>query len=131
MAKQDQNLRGVWNLSICGWRLQTEILLRVWKTGEVEMIQIDMPMPTNCLDCPACNEYLTCAIPVNGRQWGENDVREYGNGRPEWCPMKEQEAVVRCKDCKHYLAKGILSFCNLHGIFRVGCDCCPDEVKRE
>ena len=57
------------------------------------MIQIDMPMPTNCLDCPACNEYLTCAIPVNGRKWGENDVREFGQGRPEWCPMKEQEAV--------------------------------------
>ena len=65
------------------------------------MIQIDMPMPTNCLDCPACNEYLTCAIPVNGRKWGENDVREFGQGRPEWCPMKEQEAVVRCKDCKY------------------------------
>lgn len=57
------------------------------------MIQIDMPMPTNCLDCPACNEYLMCAIPVNGREWGENDVREFGQGRPEWCPMKEQEAV--------------------------------------
>ena len=52
-----------------------------------------MPMPTNCLDCPACNEYLMCAIPVNGRKWGENDVREYGQGRPEWCPLKEQEAV--------------------------------------
>lgn len=58
------------------------------------MIQIDMPMPTNCLDCPACNEYLTCAIPVNGRKWGENDVREFGQGRPEWCPLKEQEAVA-------------------------------------
>lgn len=57
------------------------------------MIQIDMQMPKNCLDCPACNEYLTCAIPVNGRKWGENDVREFGQGRPEWCPMKEQEAV--------------------------------------
>lgn len=59
------------------------------------MIQIDMPMPTNCLDCPACNEYLTCAIPVNGRKWGENDVREYGQGRPEWCPMKEQEELLK------------------------------------
>lgn len=56
------------------------------------MIQIDMPMPTNCLDCPACDEYLNCAIPVNGRKWGENDVLEYDQGRPEWCPMKEQEA---------------------------------------
>ena len=56
------------------------------------MVQIDMPMPKNCLDCPACNEYLMCAIPVNGRKWGENDVREFGQSRPEWCPMKEQEA---------------------------------------
>ena len=65
------------------------------------MIQIDMPMPTNCLDCPACNEYLMCSIPVNGRKWGEYDVREFGHGRPEWCPMKEQEEIVRCKDCKY------------------------------
>ena len=58
------------------------------------MIHIDMPMPTNCLDCPACNEYLMCAIPINGRKWGENDVREFDQGRPEWCPMKEHEAVT-------------------------------------
>jgi len=57
------------------------------------MIQLDMPMPTNCLDCPACNEYLMCAIPINGRKWAENDVREFGQGRPEWCPLKEHEAV--------------------------------------
>ena len=55
------------------------------------MIQIDMQMPKNCLDCPACNEYLMCVIPVNGRKWGENDVSEFAQGRPEWCPMKEQE----------------------------------------
>ena len=53
------------------------------------MIQIDMPMPTNCIDCPACNEYLMCAIPVNGRKWGENDVHDFSQSRPEWCPMKE------------------------------------------
>ena len=58
------------------------------------MIQIDMPMPTNCLECPMCNEYLMCAIPVDGRKWGENDVCEFDQGRPEWCPMKEQEAVA-------------------------------------
>ena len=56
------------------------------------MIQIDMSMPTNCLDCPACNEYLMCAIPINGRKWGENDVHEFDRCRPEWCPMEEQEA---------------------------------------
>ena len=53
------------------------------------MIQIDMPMPKDCLDCPACNEYLMCAIPASGRGWGENDVREFGQSRPEWCPMVE------------------------------------------
>ena len=82
------------------------------------MIQIDMPMPKNCLDCPACNEYLMCAIPVNGRKWGENDVREFGQGRPEWCPMKEQtktkvvfgrtkdgEFVTECGNCGTHLDK--------------------------
>ena len=57
------------------------------------MIQIDMQMPKNCFDCPACNEYLMCAIPCNGRGWGENDVKDFSQSRPEWCPMKEQEAV--------------------------------------
>lgn len=57
------------------------------------MIQIDMQMPKNCLECPCCNEYLMCAIPVNGRGWGENDVKDFSEGRPEWCPLKEQSAV--------------------------------------
>lgn len=52
-----------------------------------------MPMPTNCLECPMCNEYLMCAIPVNGRKWGENSVCEFDQSRPEWCPMTEQKAV--------------------------------------
>ncbi len=56
------------------------------------MIQIDMQMPKNCLVCPACDEYLMCAIPINGRKWGENDVSDFSQGRPEWCPLKEQEA---------------------------------------
>jgi hypothetical protein len=64
------------------------------------MIQIDMPMPENCLDCPACNEYLMCAIPVNGRGFGENDVHDYSQSRPEWCPLKEQEAETEwCERC--------------------------------
>ena len=76
------------------------------KGREVKMIQIDMPMPTNCLDCPACNEYLMCAIPVNGRKWGENGVSEFGQSRPEWCPLKEREAVeptlIREGQSKYY-----------------------------
>ena len=53
------------------------------------MIQIDMEIPKNCLDCPACNEYLMCAIPCNGRGFGENDVKDFSQSRPEWCPLKE------------------------------------------
>ena len=75
------------------------------------MIQIDMPMPTNCLDCPACNEYLMCAIPVNGRKWGENDVREFGQGRPEWCPMKEHEAVKPRSVSRHGAYPQIQHYC--------------------
>ena len=59
------------------------------------MIQIDMQLPKNCIDCPACNEYLMCAIPCNGRGWGENDVKEFSQSRPEWCPMKEQDERKR------------------------------------
>ena len=59
------------------------------------MIQIDMPMPKNCGVCPVCNEYLMCGVPCNGRGWGENDVSDYfTNGRPEWCPLKEQEGTI-------------------------------------
>ena len=70
------------------------------------MIQIDMPMPKNCLDCPACNEYLMCAIPVNGRGWGENDVRDFSQNRPDWCPMKEQDAEIRQLRLALDIAKG-------------------------
>ena len=80
--------------------------------GVVRMIQIEMEMPKNCMDCPACNEYLMCAIPCDGRGWGENDVKDFSQSRPEWCPMKEQEAIMiktvmingsgrngRCQNC--------------------------------
>ena len=82
------------------------------------MIQIDMPMPTNCLDCPACNEYLMCAIPINGRKWGENDVHEFGQGRPEWCPMKEQESKwIHRADMDYKDKNGVVHF---HGM----CESC-------
>jgi len=62
------------------------------------MIQIDISMPKNCGECPICNEYLMCGVPCNGRGWGENDVSDYfTNGRPEWCPLKEQKAVEPIK----------------------------------
>ena len=71
------------------------------------MILIDIPIPKNCLVCPMCNEYLMCAIPCNGKGWGETDVHEYDHNRPEWCPIKD---VVMCKDC----IKRCLSDCPVH-----------------
>ena len=99
------------------------------------MIQIDMPMPKNCLDCPACNEYLMCAIPINGRKWEENDVREFGQDRPEWCPMKEQESVKPNSVEKNSIfSYGTCPSCgkNIDTIFNpVACGFCGRSVKWE
>ena len=97
------------------------------------MIRIDMPIPTNCLDCPACNEYLTCAIPVNGRKWGENDVHEFGQGRPEWCPMKEQEpALPTWSQGKAYCGKCGQRLPRKRADRETNyCSCCGQAVKWE
>lgn len=78
------------------------------------MICIDIPIPKNCLVCPMCNEYLMCGIPCNGKGWGETDVHEYDHNRPEWCPMKEREEIVRCKDCRfaHMTYDGLCKQCD-------------------
>ena len=87
------------------------------------MIQIDMQMPKNCIDCPVCNEYLMCAIPCNGRGFGENDVKDFSKSRPEWCPMEEQQLVK--PTYRHvYTTKGW--FCGVcdKRINRAGKYCC-------
>lgn len=65
------------------------------RVGEVGVIQIDMPMPGNCRMCPVCSEYDICLIPVDGKGFGEQNVSEFTEGRPEWCPMKELEKKRR------------------------------------
>ena len=68
-------------------------------SGEVGMIQIDMPMPDNCVECRFNDsEFGYCnAMPVEfvGQvsDWEED-------GRPEWCPLKahEQQYPV-CERC--------------------------------
>lgn len=51
------------------------------------MIIIDIDMPDNCDECRFNTEYGFCkAIPDNF--CGNTDDRK----RPEWCPLKEQEA---------------------------------------
>ncbi len=84
------------------------------------MLQIDMPMPKHCHECPMCNEYLMCAIPVNGKKWGENGVCEFEQGRPEWCPIKEQESVVHPEPS-----------CEMTYITNCCCDLCGVQLIRE
>ena len=54
------------------------------------MIQIDMPMPMDCEECPLNDEYAECAL------LGKF-VAKYG--RLPDCPLRE---VTRCGKCRHY-----------------------------
>lgn len=48
------------------------------------MIQIDMEMPEDCIDCPIHNdEFLCCNLEPDIKDWDGFD------GRPEWCPLVE------------------------------------------
>ena len=72
------------------------------------MIQIDLPMPEACDVCPFNYDFCWCkAFKDNDETWEKNsdDWNEHvcdRRNRPEYCPLKEQEAVVRCKDCKYF-----------------------------
>ena len=58
------------------------------KVGEMEVIQIDMPMPDSCSECRFETARGFCkAMPDNSCGFTNYE------GRPEWCPLKEQEAV--------------------------------------
>ena len=75
------------------------------------MIMIDMDMPDNCDECRFNTKYGFCkAMPDNF--CGNTDDRK----RPEWCPLKEQEAKIeRLKrpDCEHanHDGAGCLGYC--------------------
>lgn len=69
------------------------------------MIQIDIPMPESCRDCPFEMYYMNC---------GETRCRATGmiladgykaipfeNRHPD-CPLVE---VVKCEDCEYYKAR--------------------------
>jgi hypothetical protein len=54
------------------------------------MIQIDMPMPMDCEECPLNDEYAECAL------LGEFVAK---CGRLPDCPLRE---MTRCGKCRHY-----------------------------
>lgn len=64
------------------------------------MIQIDMPMPKNCADCcfataDLVNGTITlfCMTPAGRKMYAPDLIGR--TTRPEWCPLKEQEAEAR------------------------------------
>ena len=59
------------------------------------MIQIDKPMPDGCDVCPLMYDYIQCnALPEGCKDDDAFNEEEFDwTKRPEWCPLKEQEAV--------------------------------------
>lgn len=51
------------------------------------MLQIDMRMPNNCINCNLSHDYVCM---VTERYLDEDLCGAYGETRPEWCPLKEQ-----------------------------------------
>ena len=59
------------------------------------MIQIDKPMPEGCDVCPLMYDYIQCnALPEGCKDDDDFNKDEFDwTKRPNWCPLKEQEAV--------------------------------------
>jgi hypothetical protein len=88
------------------------------------MIQIDMPMPTNCATC-RIQHNIGCNIAKdNGMNTKERDVR---------CPVKE---LIQCKDCRWWheseIYKGFGVCGQANGIaFKPSDWFCADGERRE
>ena len=72
------------------------------------MIQIDLPMPEACDVCPFNYDFCWCNAFGNHDEWEKysDDWNEHvcdRETRPEYCPLKEQPEIVRCKDCKRFI----------------------------
>ena len=62
------------------------------------MIQVDLPMPEACDVCPFNYDFCWCNAFGNNDEWEKysddwNDHVCDRETRPEYCPLKEQEAV--------------------------------------
>lgn len=69
------------------------------------MIRIDKPMPEACDVCPFNYDFCWCNAFEDRDEWEKysddwNDHVCDRETRPEYCPLKEQPEIVRCKDCK-------------------------------
>ena len=92
------------------------------KGGEVEMIQIDIDMPTDCVSC-WIRQNMGCKI-ANESGW-------LNNRRDDKCPLKEQKPVEPKKQIEE--AEWIVcGNCNKHLIHKWKyCPYCGRSVKWE
>ena len=108
------------------------------------MIQIDMDMPENCYDCRFRSE-MQCScvaaedpgfcvfVGLQKEEWIMWDEwkQKASSGRDPRCPLKEQEAVVRCKDCKRWTVGDFGPFCPYHHDARPDWFCADGERRTE
>ena len=101
------------------------------------MIQIDMPMPEGCSECRFKTKREFCKAMPDNFCGNTND-----EGRPEWCPLKEQEAVkphynprsnwYECGACHYSMTSRIHYRNELIPAYKVGfCAKCGRPVKWE
>lgn len=53
------------------------------------MIQIDIPMPERCSECPCFDDTVYGKCNVLDRWLSASDGAWFSDTRPEWCPLKE------------------------------------------
>lgn len=96
------------------------------------MIQIDMQMPERCGDCFAMRTdeiglESWCSIEETKRDVYREEIK---TKRPDWCPLKEQEAVEQktgrwiykkyddmfmCSSCRKYSIRNDYPYCHWCG----------------
>ena len=94
-------------------------------------ILIDMPMPTECRDCPMemyhYNTGETICI-ASGEMLAYPYQTIQFEGRPDWCPLRE---VIRCGNCKFLMPSGLCTVFADGGIRPSVSDFCSYGERRE
>ena len=64
-------------------------------------IDLDMDMPEECHECPFQLKFKDDEVDPWYMRRCVIMQRNIEYPRPEWCPLKEQPDIVRCRDCKY------------------------------
>lgn len=53
------------------------------------MIQVDLPMPEHCIECPMYEDSVFGKCNAKGIWFGEEEDIYFRQNRPVWCPLEE------------------------------------------